>query len=275
MNNNKQFKRICPNCEKPVWHTNKNNRNRSEKKKKICNKCRGLNFSETHRGENNTFYGKHHTIKVKQKLSKQRKGKHNSPDTEMKKECCTLNKTPLIEIWTKNYGIEEANKRLQRMKNKLSLLSSGKNNAMYGKPSPKGSGNGWSGWYKNWYFRSINELSYFINVIERFKIKWNSGELKKYKIKYIDFNGKERNYFPDFVLNDKYMIECKPKKLWKTDLVKRKTAAAILFCSNHQMKYKLIECKKLSIDEMKVLHDTGDIKFIERYEEKYNRLITI
>jgi hypothetical protein len=39
---------------------------------------------------------------------------------------------------------------------------------MYGKPSPNGSGNGW-------YFISLHELSYMVNVIERFKLKWNSG----------------------------------------------------------------------------------------------------
>ena len=80
---------------------------------------------------------------------------------------------------------------------------------MYGKPSPQGSGNGWSGWYKGWYFRSLLELSYMILVIERFNISWSNGE--KIKITYKNFSGINRNYFPDFLLNNKYIIEIKPK----------------------------------------------------------------
>jgi len=51
---------------------------------------------------------------------------------------------------------------------------------MYGKPAPIGSGNGWSGWYKGWYFRSLLELSFMINVIERFKMSWQNAETKKH-----------------------------------------------------------------------------------------------
>jgi hypothetical protein len=36
---------------------------------------------------------------------------------------------------------------------------------MYGKPSPQGSGNGWSGWYKGKYFRSIMELSFIVEYL--------------------------------------------------------------------------------------------------------------
>ncbi|MBR4316812.1 MAG: hypothetical protein IKP65_07630 [Alphaproteobacteria bacterium] len=41
------------------------------------------------------------------------------------------------------------------LKKKYSEKSKGKNNPMYGKPAPKGSGNGVSGWYKGWFFRSL------------------------------------------------------------------------------------------------------------------------
>ena len=45
---------------------------------------------------------------------------------------------------------------------------------MYGRFSPRGSGNGWSGWYKEWYFRSLLELSYMIN-----ETKFNMGYWRK------------------------------------------------------------------------------------------------
>ncbi len=43
----------------------------------------------------------------------------------------------------------------------------GEGNNMYGRPSPQGSGNGWSGWYKERYFRSLRELMFLIYA-ERF-----------------------------------------------------------------------------------------------------------
>jgi hypothetical protein len=62
------------------------------------------------------------------------------------------------------------------MKKKMSDSISGEKNFWFGKPSPVGSGNGWSGWYKGWYFRSLLELSFMIKVIERFKFSWKSAD---------------------------------------------------------------------------------------------------
>ena len=58
--------------------------------------------------------------------------------------------------------------------------SIGEKNAQYGKPAYGGSGNGWSGWYKEWYFRSIMELSFMINYIEKNNLKWKTAEHKQY-----------------------------------------------------------------------------------------------
>jgi len=89
------------------------------------------------------------------------------------------------KTWEEFYGKEKSNK----LKQNMSIRTSGENNPMYGKPSPQGSGNGWSGWYKGWYFRSLKELSYMINIIERFHLKWENGEQKKYRIEYKDWKG--------------------------------------------------------------------------------------
>lgn len=42
-----------------------------------------------------------------------------------------------------------------------------------------------------------------IEEIEEKGLKWENGEKKKFKIKYIDYAGKARNYFPDFVVDGK------------------------------------------------------------------------
>ena len=69
------------------------------------------------------------------------------------------------------------------------------------------------------------------------------------------------------------MVECKPKKLWNTPLIKLKSKAAIKFCKENKLKYKLIDTIKISIDEIKILHESKKIKFIERYEVKFKELI--
>jgi len=164
------------------------------------------------------------------------------------------------------HGLEKAVK----IRKKQSKASSGENNPMFGKPSPQGSGNGWSGWYKDWFFRSLKELSYMIYVIERFNLKWESGENKKYKIRYIDYTGNKRTYHPDFLINDKFLIEIKPKNLWKSDSVKRKQQAAIIFCKEHNFIYKLTECPKLiSYNDIKQLIEDKKLIFTNRYQEKF------
>lgn len=196
-------------------------------------------FSENNKGENNwNFGGKWHGIHS----SEYQRGK----------------------TYDEIYGKEKS----KIIKNKVRCP--GNKNGMFGKPSPQGSGNGWSGWYKGWFFRSLKELSFMINVIERFGFNWENGEQKKYKISYTDREGNNRNYFSDFILNEKYMIEIKPKKLHNSDLVKRKKNAAIKFCEKRNLKYKLLApIKTLSYNDIKILLDTGEIKFIDRYKEKF------
>lgn len=140
---------------------------------------------------------------------------------------------------------------------------------MYGKPSPMGSGNGWSGWYNNWYFRSLKELSYMVNVIERFNLKWENGEKSKYKIEYIDYKGNMRTYRPDFLIEDKYLVEIKPKKLWNSKNIKIKKEFAINFCNERNLKYKLISPKMLTFNEINLLVEQTKVKFLDRYKKKF------
>jgi hypothetical protein len=108
-----------------------------------------------------------------------------------------------------------------------------------------------------------------IKVIERFNFKWENGEKGKFRVKYIDWQGQEKTYSPDFILNDKYMVECKPKKLWNSKSVKDKKEAGILKCKELGLTYKLMEITRLTIKEIKNLYDNKEIKFIDRYENKF------
>lgn len=221
---------------------------------------------------------KHFSEEHRQKLRMANLGKKYSKETNDKKASFGKNNPmhgkSFYDVWLEKYGKDEADRLLKLKKTRNSIASSGKNNPMYGKPSPQGSGNGWSGWYKEYYFRSILELSFIINYIERFNFTVKQTESDTYKIPYVSYDGKERNYYPDFLLNNKYLVEIKPKKLIDgSNLVRLKANAANEFCKNNGLIYKLIHPKKvLSYSEIDELYISGKIKFTEKYKEKYLKL---
>lgn len=264
--------RICKGCNRKVYHKNVKNRIRQENNNKLCVKCWGLIKEDMYKGEGNPFYGKTHSEETINYYKRIHKGKRYSKRTEFKKGQVIEDKKSVYYYWKIKYGKEEADKRSKEWRNKLSIANSGSNNPMYGKPSPIGSGNGWSGWYKSWYFRSLLELSYMIYVIERFKIPWEKAESKNYKIEY-EFNGVKKNYYADFILDNKYLIECKPKRLWKSEINKSKFSYAKKYCENNGLIFKVIDCYKIQLNELIELYLNGDISFVTKYEEKIKSII--
>jgi hypothetical protein len=212
-------------------------------------------------------YGLQKSNDIKNKISIKTRGENNP---NFNGEWHGIN--PAINQKGKNlvelYGIEKS----ILIKKKISIKSSGECNPMFGKPSPNGSGNGWSGWYKEWFFRSLKELSYMIYVIERFNLKWENAE-KNIKIEYFNYDGSKRTYRPDFLLENKYLVEIKPKSLWISPLVILKTNAALNYCEDNNLIFKIRECRKtISTNEIKELKNNGTLKFTKRYEEKFNKL---
>lgn len=260
--------RNCPECNIVLTYSNKYERNRAEKKNKICISC---NTS----GNRNPFFGKSHKSETKDKMSNFRLGKDfYGEDNKEKLRKKMIENNPMAgksiySVWIEKYGKEEADKKMILYKEKQSRNNSGEKNNMYGKPSPKGSGNGWSGWYKNWFFRSLIELSYMIKEIEAKKLNWENGELKKHKISYIDLDGKKRNYFPDFIIDSKYIIECKPLRLQKSKTVVLKKEAAEKYCKKNNMQFIMVEPEILKEAEIIKLYKQKKIKFLPKYEDKF------
>ena len=289
----KKHFRKCPKCEKELGHTNKKNRNYAEKNKILClscsqkkahkrpevilkNKKRGKLLSKMYSGKGNPFYGKEHSEETKDKLRKIDKSYTKTIKFKKKMSKVTSGrKNPMYgktiyDIWVKKYGKEIANKKEEDLNKKKSINASGKNNPMYGKSSPQGSGNGWSGWYKKWFFRSLRELSYMIKEIESKNKQWRTAETKDLRIKYIDYKGDERTYLADFLVEEKDLIEVKPKKLKKSLTVRLKSKAARKFCKEKGLTYKIKDVIMLSEKEIRNLHDNKIVKFTDRYEKKYN-----
>ena len=262
-----EFYKSCPKCNVTVYYTLKSNLAQSVKNNKLCQSCCRPDITDN----KNPFYNKKHSQEAKDKVSFHNKHIRilseefiETARTNLKK---VTNHTPIYEIWLTKYGEEEADKRNIAYKEKQRFNNSGSKNSMYGKPSPQGSGNGWSGWYKEWYFRSLRELSYMINVINKNSLDWKPGE-GSVRIKYTFFDGTERNYSPDFIIGNK-MIEIKPKKLQATPLVQLKAKAASEYCLNNQMEFELIDPQILTDDEIFELYSKKEIKFLDRYEKKF------
>jgi len=288
------FQRNCPMCNKIINYSiiyamknaNKKNSNckscgiklciTDEVKQKMSDRVKGSNnpmFGMYN--EKNPFYGKKHTEETKKKMNLNKDySSYKTDEYREKMRVLSSGKNNAMfgksfyDIWVKKYGVEIANEKLIEYKNKQSKNNLGEKNSMFGKPSPNGSGNGWSGWYNGWFFRSILELSYMINVIEKYNIPWKNAECDEYSIDYIDYKGSKRTYRADFIIAEKYLVELKPKKLWESELVKLKSNAAKDFCSSNNMIYKIREVPKISNDEFLGLIKEGKVKLTDRYEKK-------
>lgn len=195
-------------------------------------------------GEKNPMYGDYEHTKGWRRTAEKIRGKH------------------LEDV----YG-EEKGKEIRK---RLSKVTSGKNNPMYGKPAPSGSGNGWSGWYKGFYFRSLLELSYLISKSSLEKIK--SAEY--IKIPYINWEGRDRNYIPDYI-EDNNLIEIKPKSLLGTVDNKAKIKAAKKYCIEHGLNFIVLTEDNIQKDFNKIreLYLSNEVQFIERYKEKMELLL--
>jgi len=275
------YKRECPECKRDLFYKSNSALWLSNKKRSECKSCaRSGSKNPMHgkKGVLNPFFGKKHN---EQTLLKLREFDHSYTKTDSfreKMKTASFWNDPRSKRSTYVKFIEKYGERLGKEKYEILLTNRsnrmiGSGNPMFGKPSPQGSGNGFSGWYKNWFFRSLRELMFMIKVIERFNFDWKTGECKSIKISYIDWKGTERNYFPDFVLNNKYVVEIKPKRLWFSDAVKRKKEAALMWCEANNFSYRLFDIKKIDYDLVRFLHDAGQIKFTDRYEKKYEEFM--
>jgi ribosomal protein S21 len=273
---NKQFDRRCSRCDSAISYTTIRKRDHAERKLKLCNKCAGKG-KHNNSGKNNPFYGKTHSKETKERLAAVDKSYTQTDD--FKRKCIKagesngMHSKSLYDVWLTKYGKEEADKRQANLNIKRSENALGVKNGMYGKPSPMYSGKGWSGWYKGWYFRSLRELSYVINVLEVKKLIWKSAEC--FRIPYIDSEGHNRTYSPDFLVNNSILVEIKPKRLKTLGDNKFKKIAATKYCKEHNLIFKIFDVRRnrLTIKEFVDLYQNRKIELIERCEKAINKRI--
>ncbi len=268
------FRKNCPECGKEQIYTNKNNLLSAVKKNKICNKC-SKNKNKKF-GKDNPFYGKKHTEESKRKITENKDwSPYKTKEFKEKISKATKgNKNPMcgrtyFDVWVEKYGIEEANKRNDLKKERNSIASSGKRNGNYGKSPSNKVGAGWSGWYNGWFFRSLRELSYVVNVIEKNNYEWKSGELLR--IPYQTWDGRDRTYSPDFIINNKIIVEIKPIKIQELKNIKEKTLAGQKYCEENGMEYLITDVEIICLDKLNQLLVDNKIKFTDKTLLKFNK----
>lgn len=283
------FTRKCPVCGRELVYSNVKHRNRADKKCTMCMSCKSKEVgarvevkqerserAKKRTGHKNSFYGKKHTQETKDKLRNMNKSYTQTP--EFRKKSARIGKNngmygkSFYDVWKDKFGEKIAEEKYTKWLEVQSQNSSGENNPMYGKPSPSGSGGGWSGWYKGWYFRSLRELSYMVKVIEKEGLKWTSAETKDLSIPYIDYNGNFRTYRADFLIDSKYLIEIKPEKLMNlpSNILKKK--AAIDFCNSLGMIYKMVDVEILETLQIVQLFMDKQIVFTKKYQKRMQEL---
>lgn len=275
------YKRNCPKCNKIINYSHKNSYCLANKKNSKCKACASLDNQSINnsRGKPSFFAGKKHSEKTKEKLSEINLGKKQSIDTIKKKSIASKGmNNPMFgkkvyDCWLEKYGKEIADSKLIEFKQKISKNSSGKNNPMYGKSSPSGSGVGWKGWYDGLFFRSLRELSYLI-YLKQNNIQFISAENKKFLIEYVNYDGRQRTYKPDFLINNNTLVEIKPKRLHNTPLCQLKKIAAEKFCIKNNYKYLLIDIE-INFEEILKLHYNKQIKWIKDYGKKFETYVDI
>ena len=269
--------RYCPKCSKAITYVSKYDFLRGMERNTWCKGCRAAEralrwkLDGTFDGENNPFYGKHHSAETKQKMSGIDRSWMTGSMNPMKNEEIQQHFSRLFSgEGNPMYGTHLSDER----KREYSLRFSGKGNPMYGKPSPPGSGNGWANWYKGRHFRSLRELQYFINEIDEKGIVCESAQCKKFRIPYKDMNGIDRTYSPDFFVDGNVLVEIKPVKLWNTFTVKTKKMAAEAFCQKNGWVYKLIDVEPNSM-LLKNKYLAGEIRLVEKYKTRFEKYIGV
>lgn len=192
----------------------------------MCDVCKS-------QGPRNPFFGKVHSQETKEKIRLTTLGMRRSVATEFTSSETSGKKNTMYgktirDVWVEKHGEVEADRLSRELSAKRSKNAIGERNSMYGKPTPQGSGNGWKGWYRGWFFRSLRELSYAI-ILDEQGILWRTADTEDLRMKYTDPLGRQRTYVADFLVAEKTLVEIKPTRLLDTPLVRAKRDAAIEF----------------------------------------------
>lgn len=220
-------------------------------------------------------YGEEKAAALKDQLSKQFSGeKHpmfgrftENQRNALEKRIAEMRGKTLEEI----YGVEKA----AEIRKSMSEKNKGELNPMFGKPSPKKSGHGIGGWYKNKiYFRSLLELSFLI-MHEREEVV----SAEHFAIPY-EYENELHTYHPDFQIgNTIYEIKAEWQKNSQCNM--KKFFKAKEFCEKNNYIFTVLTEKAIpmiTVEKVKELEISQVIRldkperiFKERKHGTHNR----
>lgn len=288
-----EWKRECPQCRCEISYKSYYSMLYASNDNRLCKRCsarnRAKNLTDEERqrrsvrrrqlniehysGAGNPFYGHHHSQSTVERLRNADRLYAKTPEFSQKVKDAMIGidtSVDLIKLWTDKFGFEEAQRREEDRRKKISLALSGERNPMFGKPAPRAAGAGIKGWYGEHFFRSLRELSFMLQLDREGK-RWKTGETQEYAVPYVNpYTNVNATYFPDFIVDDYVMVECKPSNFHGTMLVRVKAKAAQAICEQRNMTYKLIDPKMITIDELLQLEQQNLVKLTERTKENIN-----
>lgn len=128
------------------------------------------------------------------------------------------------------------------------------------------------GYYKNWFFRSLKELSFAL-LCEKNGAKWRGAETEEFAVFYKDIYGKIHKHYPDFFVDDHIVVEVKPTKHQRGKLVQLKAEAMKKFCESKGYTYQMVSPRKVNIEELESLIQSGEVQILEEQETNIKQYI--
>lgn len=198
-------------------------------------------YKEKNSGEGNPFFGKTHSKKTKKQMSDNHAdftGDKNPLVRWLKKD--PKNKrifsTKLKTAWTEKF--KDENVRRQFCENISNVISKLYVNGFNPYTNCE------HGWFESikfsnkFYYQSSYEKKFLEFCESSNKIK--ALQRLTFVIPYKDKSGKQRNYYPDFLINQIVVIEIKPKSMLNYNHNKQKIEAGKKYCGKNGYEYKLL-----------------------------------
>lgn len=167
----------------------------------------------------------------------------------------------------KTYEEFYGNEKAKRIKQKFKNNNRGKH--LKGKAPLLDCGNAYSGYYKQYFFRSFLELSFIINFLEFNNLPIVSAEY--IKIPYINSQNKNTFYRPDFIVSNT-IYEIKPSYFLSNKDNILKFEAAQKYCIDNGYKYVVMtekNFKQLQNEQIKNLYLSKMIMLTKNKDQKF------
>lgn len=170
----------------------------------------------------------------------------NKPETKEKNRQSQLKRLDNQDIKQRYSDIGKQRWKNEDYRNKMCGIAKRKwDDPEYARKVIENSKNGGlKGIYKNTYYDSGYELAWLMKMDSEGQL-CNIRRANLY-INYVNYSGKKSHYYPDFILNETFLVEVKGYGPW-ADIknIELKNSAAKEWCKENCLKFRLVELKDI------------------------------